>query len=111
MTATRKTDTPKIFRVTLEVSNIDEAAAFYAKLLGTEGKRHPGARHYFDCEGVILSVLDPTIGGLTPTPRPQPLHLPGGDVQGVPRRPPGLQAPAPRRSRGQAAATGATRPS
>ena len=65
MTAVRKTDTPKIFRITLEVSNIDEAAAFYAKLLGTEGKRHPGARHYFDCGGVILAVLDPTAGGLT----------------------------------------------
>ncbi len=71
MTAVRKTDIPKIFRITLEVSNIDEAAAFYAKLLGTEGKRHPGARHYFDCGGVILSVLDPTAGGLTPTPGPK----------------------------------------
>src|SRR4029079_9918914 len=27
--------TPKIFRITLEVSNIDEASAFYEKLLGT----------------------------------------------------------------------------
>src|SRR4030088_3421708 len=43
MTAAAKTETPKIFRITLEVSNIDEAAAFYAKLLGTKGKRHPGA--------------------------------------------------------------------
>ncbi len=29
MSAARKTDLPKIFRITLEVSNIDEAAAFY----------------------------------------------------------------------------------
>ena len=34
------------------------ATKFYAKLLGIEGKRHPGARHYFDCGGVILAVLD-----------------------------------------------------
>jgi catechol 2,3-dioxygenase-like lactoylglutathione lyase family enzyme len=49
------TGTPKIFRVTLEVSNLDEAAAFYTKLLGTKGKRHPGSRHYFDCGGVVLA--------------------------------------------------------
>ena len=41
-------DLPKIFRVTLEVADIEGASAFYAKLLGQEGKRHPGARQYFD---------------------------------------------------------------
>ena len=60
MSAARRTETPKIFRITLEVSNLDEAAAFYARLLGNKGKRHPGARHYFDCGGVILAVHDPT---------------------------------------------------
>ena len=71
MTAARKAGTPRIFRITLEVSNIEEAAAFYAKLLGTKGERHPGSRHYFDCGGVILAVLDPTAGGLPPTPGPK----------------------------------------
>ena len=35
---------PRIFRVTIEVSNLDEAAKFYAKLLGTEasGTLAPG---------------------------------------------------------------------
>jgi len=51
---------PKIFRITLEVADIDKAAKFYAKFLGIDGKRHPGARHYFDCGGGILAVLDPT---------------------------------------------------
>jgi hypothetical protein len=27
------TDTPKIFRVTLEIASLDEAAGFYARLL------------------------------------------------------------------------------
>src|SRR5262249_56529711 len=63
--------TPKIFRVTLEVADLDQAAKFYGKLLGTEGKRHPGAPHYFDCGGVILAVLGPTAGGMTPTPGPK----------------------------------------
>src|SRR2546421_6535394 len=91
MTAARKTETPKIFRVTLEVSNIDEAAVFYAKLLGTEGKRHPGARHYFDCGGVILSLLDPTTGGLTPTPGPKSLYFAVGDLKAAHTRALGLK--------------------
>src|SRR5262249_61019063 len=74
-TKTDTPDTPKIFRVTLEVTNLDEAAAFYARLLGGEGKRHPGGRHYFDCGGVILAVLDPTPGGVTPTPNPKSLYF------------------------------------
>jgi catechol 2,3-dioxygenase-like lactoylglutathione lyase family enzyme len=41
MTTARRNDVPKIFRVTLEVSDLDAAAAFYAELLGDEGKRHP----------------------------------------------------------------------
>lgn len=59
--------TPKIFRITIEVSDIEKASAFYAKLLGIEGKRHPGSRHYFDCGGVILALLDPTVGGMPPS--------------------------------------------
>jgi catechol 2,3-dioxygenase-like lactoylglutathione lyase family enzyme len=52
--------TPKIFRVTVEVSSVEEGAAFYAKLLGIPGKRHPGARHYFDCGGAkALGALAP----------------------------------------------------
>ena len=51
---------PKIFRITVEVSDLEKAAGFYPKLLGVPGRRHPGARHYFDCGGVILAVLDPT---------------------------------------------------
>src|SRR5688500_13750337 len=74
-TGTDQTDVPKIFRVTVEVSNLDDAAAFYARLLASEGKRHPGARHYFDCGGVILAVIDPTQGGLAPTPGPKSIYF------------------------------------
>src|SRR3989442_4778244 len=83
MSAARRTETPKIFRITLEVSNLDEAAAFYARLLGNKGKRHPGARHYFDCGGVILAVLDPTAGGLTPTARAYALYFAVRDLAAV----------------------------
>ena len=58
----------KIFRFDLEVANLEEAAAFYGKLLGIEGKTHPGARHYINCGGVILQILDVARGGVKPTP-------------------------------------------
>ena len=110
MTAPRTTDVPKIFRITLEVSSIDEAAGFYAKLLGTEGKRHPGSRHYFDCGGVILAVLDPTPGGLTPTPAPKSLYFAVNDIEAVYARAKGLKALAPYKVHGEPAGTIKQRP-
>jgi catechol 2,3-dioxygenase-like lactoylglutathione lyase family enzyme len=93
--------TPKIFRVTLEVADVDQAAKFYAKLLGTEGKRHPGARHYFDCGGVILAVLDPTAGGMTPTPGPKSLYFAVSDLEAVHGRAKTLNALAPYKVHGE----------
>ena len=110
MTAATKTDTPKIFRITLEVSNLDEAASFYAKLLAQEGKRHPGARHYFDCGGVTLSILDPTGGGFTPTPGPKSLYFAVKDLSAVHRRAKELNALAPFEVHGQPASEALKRP-
>jgi len=104
------TDVPKIFRVTVEVADLDKAAAFYAKLLGTDGKRHPGARHYFDCGGVILAVLDPSQGGLTPTPGPKSLYFAVADVDGVHARAKQLGALAPYKVHGESAGTVVERP-
>src|ERR1043165_9658017 len=98
------TDIPRIFRVTLEVAELDKAAAFYAKLLATDGKRHPGARHYFDCGGVILAVLDPTQGGLTPTPGPKSLYFAVKDLDAVHARAARLGILAPYQVHGQPAA-------
>ena len=104
------TDTPKLFRVTVEVANLDQAAAFYATLLATEGKRHPGARHYFDCGGVILAVLDPSQGGLTPTPGPKSLYFAVKDVDAVHARATELKALAPYKVHGDPAGTVKKRP-
>lgn len=78
-----QSDVPTLFRVTVEVGNLDDAAAFYARLFDTPGQRHPGARHYFQCGGVIVAVLDPTQGGLAPTPGPKSLSFAVRDVQAV----------------------------
>ena len=102
--------TIKIFRITVEVSNLDEAAAFYAKLLDTPGKRHPGARHYFDCGGVILAVLDPTQGGMKPTPLPKSLYFAVDDLGPVHARAKALDALAPFAVHGQPAGEPIKRP-
>ena len=104
------TNVPKIFRVTVEVADLDKAAAFYSKLLGTDGKRHPGARHYFECGGVILAVLDPSRGGLTPTPCPKSLYFAVGDVAAVHARAKQLGALAPYKVHGEDAGAVITRP-
>ncbi|HTQ47277.1 MAG TPA: VOC family protein [Polyangiaceae bacterium] len=101
---------PKVFRVTFEVTNLDEAAAFYAKLLDTPGKRHPGARHYFDCGGVILAVLDVSQGGMKPTPGPKSLYFAVADVDAVHARASALKALAPFKVHGQPASEVIVRP-
>ena len=109
-TTTNQSDVPKIFRVTVEVSSLDDAAAFYARLLATEGKRHPGARHYFDCGGVILAVIDPTQGGLAPTPGPKSIYFAVADLDAVHARAAGLEALAPIKVHGQPAGEPIKRP-
>ena len=104
------TDIPKLFRVTVEVANLDEAAAFYAELFDTDGKRHPGARHYFDCGGVILAVLDVSQGGMTPTPGPKSLYFAVKDLDAVHARATSLEALAPYKVHGQAAGEPIKRP-
>ena len=59
-------DIPSIYRLILQVSDLERAAGFYAKLLGTEGRSIRGARHYFDCGPVILALVDVTTGAVEP---------------------------------------------
>ena len=107
---TAASDTPKIFRITLEVADLEAAATFYATLLAIPGKRHPGARHYFDCGGVILAVLDPTGGGLKPTPAPKSLYFAVHDLDAAHARAAQLGALAPFKVHGAPAGEVAKRP-
>src|SRR5207302_9763768 len=67
---------PKLFRVTLQVSDLDKAAAFYSKLLDDQGIRIPrGARHYFNCGPVILALVDQAAGGLQAKPIPDYVYF------------------------------------
>ena len=51
-------DIPQFFRLSVEVGNLEEAIPFYTKLLDIDGHKQPGARCYFECGPVTLSVLD-----------------------------------------------------
>jgi predicted enzyme related to lactoylglutathione lyase len=51
-------DVPQFFRLNVEVGNLDQAINFYSTLLGVQGRKQPGARSYFECGPVTLSVID-----------------------------------------------------
>jgi len=80
------TTAPRLFRVTLEVSDLEAATELYRDLFGSDGTRHRGARHYFDSDGVILALLDVSQGGLTPTPGPKSLSFAVDDIDAVHKR-------------------------
>lgn len=74
----------KLFRIILQVDNLDKASAFYADLLGDPGRRIPRAsRHYIDCGPVILALVDVTAGGEQPKPLPDYIYFAVGDLDKV----------------------------
>lgn len=101
---------PKLFRVTLEVANLEQATKLYSELLGIPGKRHPGSRHYYDCGGVILAVLDVSRGGLPPTPGPKSLYFAVDKLEPYHARAATLGLLAPYQVHGQPAGDMITRP-
>ena len=73
---------PTLFRVILQVSDLDKAAEFYAKLLDDAGRRIPRAsRHYFDCGPVILALVDVTAGGEEAKPLPDYIYFAVSDLE------------------------------
>lgn len=100
----------KLFRVTIEVSDLEKATALYSDLLGIPGKRHPGARHYYDRGGVIVAVLDVSRGGVPPTPGPKSLYFAVDDVTAVHARAVKLGVLAPYQVHGQPAGDVIVRP-
>ena len=57
-------DTPRLFRINVEVGDIDRAAAFYAELLGLEARPQMGSRVYLSAGPVKLQVVQ------VPAPHP-----------------------------------------
>jgi predicted enzyme related to lactoylglutathione lyase len=73
-----------LFRVIAPVSDIDQAARFYAHLLGTPGVRVSEGRHYFDCGGAILACFDSQAEDDRPsTPNPEHIYFAVDDLESV----------------------------
>lgn len=75
-------DVPNLFRLNVEVGNLDEAATFYAKLLGIEGRRQAGSRAYFACGAVTLQVVDVSSEG-RPHPAAKALYFTVEDLDAI----------------------------
>src|SRR5712664_3305971 len=74
----------KLFRVILQVGDLDRAADFYARLLDDPGRRIPRAsRHYIDCGPVILALVDVAAGGEQAKPLPDKIYFAVADVEKV----------------------------
>ena len=76
-------DSPKLFRVILQVADLTKAVEFYSKLRGIEGRILRGSRAYFDCGPVILAILDTTTGGVTPRPGVEYIYFAVADLETV----------------------------
>ena len=74
-------DAPKLFRVILQVADLNKAITFYSKLLDTKVRPLRGSRAYFDCGPVILAILDPTPGGIKPKSNPDNIYFSVKDIE------------------------------
>ena len=67
---------PTLYRIILQVDNLDKAEAFYGTLLGDRGRRIPRAsRHYIDCGPVILALVDVAGESVDSKPKPLPDYI------------------------------------
>ena len=73
------TDVPQLFRLNVEVGNLDQADQFYSTLLDIPGRRHAGARVYFKAGAVTLQVIDVSSVG-TPHPAAKALYFMVKDI-------------------------------
>jgi catechol-2,3-dioxygenase len=77
-----KSDVPSLFRINVEVGNIDEATSFYSKLFGLAGRKQAGARCYLTCGAVTLQVVDVSSAG-TPHPAAKALYFTVSDLDAI----------------------------
>src|SRR5947207_15544994 len=75
-------DVPTLFRLNVEVGSLDEAAEFYGKLFGLEGRKQAGSRCYFNCGPVTLQVVDVSSVG-QPHPAAKALYFTVKDLDAI----------------------------
>lgn len=72
-------DAPILFRLDLQVGDLDRALETYGQLLGQTGRKSPGARCYFDAGSVTLQVVEVE----QPHPVPKALYFTVDDLEPV----------------------------
>ena len=75
-------DVPSLFRINVEVGNLDQDAEFYGTLFGTVGRLQAGARCYFNCGPVTLQVVDVSSVG-PPHPAAKALYFVVDDLDAI----------------------------
>ena len=75
-------DVPMLFRMNVEVGNLDEAAKFYEELFGLVGRKQAGSRCYFTCGAVTLQVVDVSTMG-EPHPAAKALYFIVNDLEAI----------------------------
>ena len=75
-------NTPQVFRLNIEVGDMERAVAFYNTLFGIHGIRQPGSRLYYTCGSTTLQLLD-TTGAGGPHPLPKALYFAVNDLETV----------------------------
>ena len=83
-------DVPQLFRLNVEVGDLDSAIAFYTKLLGVAGRKQAGSRCYFDCGPVTLPLLDVS-SSHQPHPAAKALYFTVNDLEAAYERARDLQ--------------------
>ena len=77
-------DKTTLFRIIIQVDDLDKAEDFYGRLLGDRGRRIPRAsRHYIDCGPVILALVDVTGEGSKPKPLPDYIYFSVNNLEDV----------------------------
>ena len=75
-------DVPSLFRINVEVGDLNQASEFYEKLFGVAGRRQAGGRVYFTCGPVTLQVVDVSSVG-RPHPAAKALYFTVKDLDAV----------------------------
>lgn len=80
-------DVPSLFRINIEVGNLDDAERFYGALLDQKGRRQAGSRVYFNAGPVTLQVVDVASMGMgVPHPAAKALYFLVRDLDAVFKR-------------------------
>jgi hypothetical protein len=87
-------DVPSLFRINVEVGNLNEAAEFYEKLFGLAGRLQAGARCYFTCGPVTLQMVDVSSVS-APHPAAKALYFVVDDLDAIFERAKSLECLAP----------------